>query len=656
MQAASSGSHSPPRNQHNSNYQRNLLRLTLVTYDGFGMAFQALLFCPDDKTARTVTQVLGELEFSVEACTEPFAAVKKLMSQHFDALVVDCDNEQNATLLFKSARNSTSNQASLAVAIVEGQAGVAKAFRIGANLVLTKPINVEQSKGTLRVARGLLRKGEPGKPAAQATTVPEAALASATPPAAAAAPAPSSKPAPSRPLPPAKPAATVVPATTVVARPAPPPVPKPVISVAEAQAAASSGLAPQSEIDDAARISAAAAAKAPITPTAVNKITPPAPPAPKPPVAPAPVSANRPVFVGAPEGPVGSFGGGTASAPAPARETPVVPVPEVIPPSPPHKAEELFEKPAGHAQSGKPVSTTDSPAVSEPSAAPSFTFGGANTAEESGGGSKKILLGVAAAALVASGLYVGWSHFQGRGSQPASQVPAVSAPSTATLSSTQPAPPKPAASIPVPSSHPAALPATIDAQPTGTSGNNETANEVSNPAEARTPSTNSLSPTSKSASSAKPAETPLVVKGGAVPALRSAPTVPDAPAPSVIGMAATGSGGALSNLVDTSPTGPQPILQKVNISQGVSQGLLMKKVQPVYPRSAMAMHVEGVVELAATISKTGDITSVKALKGDSQLTRAAIDAVKQWKYKPYLLNGEPVEITTQVTISFKLPH
>ena len=619
------------------------------------MAFQALLFCPDDKTARILTQVLGELEFSVEACTEPFAAVKKLMSQHFDALVVDCDNEQNATLLFKSARNSTSNQASLAVAIVEGQAGVAKAFRIGANLVLTKPINVEQSKGTLRVARGLLRKGEPGKPATQATTIPEAAQVAATPPATAAAPAPPVKPAPTRPLPPAKPAATAMPATTVIARPAPPPAPKPVISVAEAQAAASSGLAPQSEIEDAARISAAAAAKAPMTPPAVNKIIPAAPPAPKPPVAPTPVSATRHVFVGAPEGPVGSFGGGTASAPAPAREARLVPVPEVIPPSRPHKAEELFEKPAGPAQSAKPASTTDSPVGSEPSAAPSFTFGGANSAEESGGGSKKILLGVAAAALVAAGLYVGWSHFQGRASQPASQLPTVSTPSTATLNSAQPAPPKPAASIPVPSSHPAAVPATIDAQPTGTSGNNETANEASAPAEARTPPTNSLSPTSRSASSAKPAETPLVVKGGAVPAVRSAPA-PDTPAPNVIGMAATGSGGALSNLVDTSPTGPQPILQKVNISQGVSQGLLMKKVQPVYPRTAMAMHVEGVVELAATISKTGDITSVKVLKGDSQLTRAAIDAVKQWKYKPYLLNGEPVEITTQVTISFKLPH
>ena len=132
------------------------------------MSYQALLFCPDEKTARVVSQVLSELEFKVEPCHEPFAAVKKLMVQHFDALVVDCDNEQNAALLFKSARNSGSNQTSLAVAVVEGQTGVAKAFRLGANLVLTKPIHVEQSKGTLRVARGLLRKGQAAKSAAAA--------------------------------------------------------------------------------------------------------------------------------------------------------------------------------------------------------------------------------------------------------------------------------------------------------------------------------------------------------------------------------------------------------------------------------------------------------------------------------------------------------
>src|SRR5215831_702612 len=146
------------------------------------MSYQALLFCPDDKTARVVTQVLTELDFTVEPCNEPFGAVKKLMAKHFDAIVVDCDNEQNAALIFKSARNSGSNQNSLAVAVVEGQAGVAKAFRIGANLVLTKPINIEQAKGTLRVARGLLRKGGDSsrpatgtQPIAPAASIPAAA-------------------------------------------------------------------------------------------------------------------------------------------------------------------------------------------------------------------------------------------------------------------------------------------------------------------------------------------------------------------------------------------------------------------------------------------------------------------------------------------------
>src|ERR1700693_6494853 len=150
------------------------------------MGYQALLFCPDEKLARVVSQVFSELDFTVVPVHEPFAAVKKLMSQRYDAILVDCENEQNASLLFKSARNSSSNQSSLAIALVLGQAGVAKAYRIGANLVLTKPINVEQAKGTLRVARGLLRKSAdaaavtnvnpPATPAAPVTATPSASV------------------------------------------------------------------------------------------------------------------------------------------------------------------------------------------------------------------------------------------------------------------------------------------------------------------------------------------------------------------------------------------------------------------------------------------------------------------------------------------------
>jgi protein TonB len=60
--------------------------------------------------------------------------------------------------------------------------------------------------------------------------------------------------------------------------------------------------------------------------------------------------------------------------------------------------------------------------------------------------------------------------------------------------------------------------------------------------------------------------------------------------------------------------------------------------------------------MMATLSKNGDISEVKVLSGDRDLAHAAVDAVKKWKYKPYLLNGEPVEIQTQITVNFKLPR
>jgi periplasmic protein TonB len=124
----------------------------------------------------------------------------------------------------------------------------------------------------------------------------------------------------------------------------------------------------------------------------------------------------------------------------------------------------------------------------------------------------------------------------------------------------------------------------------------------------------------------------------------------------MIGIATPGAGAPPPNIVGAAGSAPTPVLQTLNVSQGVSQGLLTKKVQPVYPRNALTMHIEGAVELLATISKTGDISHVKVVSGDGQLAKAATDAVKQWKYKPYLLNGEPVEIQTQITINFKAPR
>jgi protein TonB len=571
------------------------------------MGYLALLFCPDEKTARTVTQVLSELEFAVESCIEPFAAVKKLMGQHFDAVVVDCDNEQNATLLFKSARNSTSNQASLAVAVVEGQAGVAKAFRIGANLVLTKPINIEQAKGTLRVARGLLRKGEPAKPASGAPAVPPA------------------KPVAAKPVPPLKPAAPLTPPAVTVSIPAAPPEVKPAPPQAWPAAAAASSV-PAANDDDLLDIGSGAPVAAPLV--AEQSVKSPAA------SAPAPFSAGVPA----------AHGSGAASAAAPAREVHGASAAGASPASSPAEDDILSDEPAKAAPSES---------SSYAGSAPSFTFGGANVPEKSSGGSKKILFGVAAAAFLAGAIYIGFTVFHGRASQPVSTpsqtVPApTSVPQTPKPSGGKPAPAIPA--IPA-TSAPAAAP--VSAAPTKLPTSQPDAAPAKSQAANNTDTASDDDAPSPAAS--KPTAAPLVLKGGRSPALHAKPAAPDTEAPSMIGIATTGAGAPPPN-IGAAGSAPKPVLQTLNVSQGVSQGLLTKKVQPVYPRNALAMHVEGSVELLATISKTGDISHVKVVSGDGQLAKAATDAVKQWKYKPYLLNGEPVEIQTQITINFKAPR
>jgi TonB family protein len=345
-----------------------------------------------------------------------------------------------------------------------------------------------------------------------------------------------------------------------------------------------------------------------------------------------------------------THGSGAASAPAPARDVHDSHVAEISPARTPAEVEP---------RSDKPVEAAHSESSSYAGSAPSFTFGGANVPTESSGGSKKIFVGVAAAALVAAGLYVGWTKFQEHGSQPVStQAPGtpapVTVPQTAKPVSIKPTPTIPASAPATSASLPSSQPATEPAKTHAADDTNFASDDASGQS-ATKPSSSDAPAAGRTAAEAKPATAPLVVKGGTAPAIHSKTAAADGPAPSMIGIATAGAGAPPPDLVSAEGSAPKPILQTLNVSQGVSQGLLMKKVQPTYPKNALAMRVEGVVELSATISKTGDISHIKILSGDSQLTRAAAEAVKQWKYKPYLLNGEPVEIQTQVTINFKLP-
>jgi periplasmic protein TonB len=611
------------------------------------MGYQALLFCPDEKMARTVTQVLTDLDFAVIPCTEPFAAVKKLMGEHFDAVVVDCDNEQNATLLFKSARNAPNNQTSLAVAVVEGQIGVAKAFRIGANLVLTKPINVEQAKGTLRVARGLLRKGETAKPTgAAASAVSKAAPVPSTP-----------KPIPvatSRPSSPTLSDVTSgIPVQSFTPRPK------------AAAAMSASGVSGVDLIEterqaEAASLEAAKAAARPSEPKSSS-----APPS----VAEAQSSADKsksgqdkteraptrqqelpvPPSMGLPAKSSAATGFGSASAPAPAREAkPSAPVEE-------NPASVIAE----------PQSHPEEVASPEASAnAPTLTFGGTVGVDgkpAASGDRKKTLLAIVIVLLIVAAAYVAWTQFGGKipllngfARQPATASAIAPRITPSTVLPAKPATPPTAIDSTIPSAtagtpSPASAENSSNTKSAAAPSHEETGIRTDNTAaslDAPKPSVSNV--TASKAPAAKPAAPPVHKK------VASPGASADAPAPSLAAIGENSSA-ALPNLA-TSTSTPAPVLGTMNVSQGLSRGLILKKTQPTYPSVALQMRIEGPVELLATISKTGNITAVKILHGDPQLARAALEAVKQWKYKPYLLDGQPVEIQTQITVNFKLPR
>lgn len=99
---------------------------------------------------------------------------------------------------------------------------------------------------------------------------------------------------------------------------------------------------------------------------------------------------------------------------------------------------------------------------------------------------------------------------------------------------------------------------------------------------------------------------------------------------------------------------PAPPTRPVLISGGVSQGLLIQQVRPAYPALAIAARVQGPVILTAIISRGGTIENLRLVSGHPMLVQAAVDAVRQWRYRPYLLNGAPVEVETQITVNFTL--
>jgi TonB family protein len=97
-----------------------------------------------------------------------------------------------------------------------------------------------------------------------------------------------------------------------------------------------------------------------------------------------------------------------------------------------------------------------------------------------------------------------------------------------------------------------------------------------------------------------------------------------------------------------------PKLTKLRVSQGVAQANLIHKVEPHYPLEAREKGIQGVVLLKVLIDRSGNIASCEQIEGDAVLGKASAEAVTQWKYRPYTIKGEPVEVETVVKISFHM--
>jgi len=552
------------------------------------MATRAFLLCGDEKAVHVVSQILEELEVTFEHSSEPAFSLKRLAAQKFDLLIVDCDNVQNATQVFNSARASNLNKTSIAIAIVEGKAGVPSAFRLGASLVLTKPVSLEQTRNTLRTGVGMTRKDAPeakgpapamATPAPVSPAIPSAVIKSAAAPTVASVPAvrtPSAAPA------------------TVTA---------PV--VAGDATAKSSAPAPSTQ----------------------------AKPAPVPRPA-APVLESKPVRSVVPE---------TKLAPAPAA----------------HSMVKAAAARAGAAAAelkralDSPLKISASPVNDDKGdfdpdddlGVPSFggmgklPFAGMEESTQSSS-SRSWLIPVLVLVVLGGSAYGAWATQPAFRNFVSWEYLNLASKVSATRGQATASPMHPVAQAPT-------TPAPVVPQP------------AAGAASAADPSTTAAN--GAPAANANAANTPAGADVNS-PATADSATQKQAAVQSAMQDTTPGHDGSNPSLVVASASVPGPSAAKTSgsdlleIPEDFADDQIVHRVHPAYPKQARARKLHGTVVLEAVVNKQGKVDSLQLVSGDPVLAQAAADAVKQWRYKPYLHNGDYTEFQTRVTVDFKEPQ
>lgn len=113
-------------------------------------------------------------------------------------------------------------------------------------------------------------------------------------------------------------------------------------------------------------------------------------------------------------------------------------------------------------------------------------------------------------------------------------------------------------------------------------------------------------------------------------------------------------GGVLGGMPSPVAPPPRETPKRIRVSTGVQEAKLVRRIQPVYPPIAKQARIHGTVELEALIARDGTIQNLQVLNGHPLLAQSAVDAVRQWRYEPTLLNNEPVEVVTLINVVFRL--
>ena len=122
------------------------------------MSLKSLVVCSDEKIVRVLRRVLSDLEIAIQHCDSVDKAVRCITRLRFEAVIVDCTDPEPAGEVLRSVRSAPVNKRAVAVAIVDGQTGLRRAFEMGAHFVLYKPISMERAKASFRAARSLMKR------------------------------------------------------------------------------------------------------------------------------------------------------------------------------------------------------------------------------------------------------------------------------------------------------------------------------------------------------------------------------------------------------------------------------------------------------------------------------------------------------------------